>query len=225
MDEAKDIKSNIARALYRIGFSANRLTFAGLLLAACSGYFIANFKLVAAGFVLLFSGLVDMMDGAVARVSNTKSDFGGILDSSLDRYGDGFILAGLTFYFFFLNRVDFALISVSAWLGSFLISYVRARAECEIDSCRVGFWERGERIGVLVLGLVFRNPGMAVLILGLGTHWTVFQRLALAYHVTSRFPEKKQNPPFFLRHRPRSDKVYLFKIGVLISLIFFVRIL
>src|SRR3989338_4415142 len=143
------MKDQIARSLSRLGVSADFLTFFGLALAALSGWLLSRGEFFMGGLSLLGSGLVDMMDGAVARVSGKASAFGGILDSSLDRYGDACVFAGLGFYFWETGRPELAALTLSAWTGAFLISYVRARAECERQSCRVGVWERGGGVGKL----------------------------------------------------------------------------
>ncbi len=88
------MKTVIAKWLHRLGVSADALTYLGLLLALLSGWLIFRFELFYAGLALAASGFIDMLDGEVARVSGKKSDFGGILDSSLDRYGDGFVFGG-----------------------------------------------------------------------------------------------------------------------------------
>ena len=206
------MKTKIALAIHRLGISANFLTVSGLILAALSGWLIFRGEFFLASAVLLTSGIFDMLDGAVARVSGKESAFGGILDSSLDRYGDSFLFAGLVFYFFQLNRLDLAVLSVSAWTGSFLISYVRARVECEFDSCRVGFWERGERLGVLIVALAVNNVAGVVWLLGIGTHWTALQRL---YSATPNAPKFKTPTRF--------NWVYFAKVIFLAMAILFVR--
>ena len=207
------MKNKIASFLHRFGVSPNQLTFLGLALAALSGWLIFQNYLFWASAALLASGLVDMLDGAVARVSGKQSIFGGILDSTLDRYGDGFVFAGLLFHFGEAGRYDLAGLALSAWLGAFAVSYVRARGECERVSCRVGFWERGERIGVLVLALAVDNVGTAAWLLGLATHWTVFQRLRAA--ATRAVPAKSPS---------RNDRAYFIKIALLAVALIFVRI-
>jgi len=207
------MKTKIALLLHRLGISANFLTLFGLALAGLSGWLVFQGSFFWASAALLASGLVDMLDGAVARVSGKATPFGGIFDSTLDRYGDAFIFAGLVFYFSGTSRLDLAFLSASAWIGSFLISYVRARAECEMDSCRVGFWERGERLGVLTLAFAAGNAPIAVWILGIGTHWTALQRL----YVSSPGARALKTPS-------RSDAAYFVKIALLVGLILFARI-
>ncbi len=207
------MKTQIAKFLHRIGISADLLTVIGVLLAGLAGWLAFQGHLFWAAAALVSSGLVDMLDGAVARVSGKHTYYGGILDSTLDRYGDAFVFIGLVFYFFDIARADLAGWTVSAWTGSFIVSYVRARAECEIDACRVGFWERGERVGVLTLGMAAANPGVAVMILGIGTHWTVLQRLRAA--APGKAPQKAPG---------RADAVYFCKIAALAAALLFVRL-
>ena len=83
---------------YRLGFSANTLTFLGLFLAAVSGALVWRGRFTEAATALLLSGFLDMMDGSVARLSDSKTSFGGVLDSTLDRYGESFVFAGVLFY-------------------------------------------------------------------------------------------------------------------------------
>ncbi len=217
-----NIKNSIASALHKVGISADFLTFSGLALAGVSGYFISIGNLFWAGVLLLSSGVLDMLDGAVARVSGRQSAFGGILDSSLDRYGDGFIFGGMTLYFFSLQRIDLVIWTLSAWVAAFSISYVRARVECEVDSCRVGFWERGERIGFIVIALLIPSLSTAAVVLGLTLHWTVFQRLALSHYLTNSAVATDNRLPFFLRPSSRAHWSYYLKVAVLVlALIFF----
>jgi phosphatidylglycerophosphate synthase len=224
MEIGAHIKNKIAEVLHRLGISANFLTLIGLVLAGCSGWFAFQGQLFLAGVALFASGLVDMMDGAVARISKTESVFGGILDSSMDRYGDGFVFSGIILHFTQQGRVEAAILTMSAWLAAFLISYVRARAECELDSCRVGFWERGERIGVLVLGFLTGHIGMSVLILGTAAHWTVFQRLSMAHFSTHATAAQKNHPPFYLHAGKRSEPVYYAKVAFIVGLLLWAQL-
>ena len=211
----------IARLLVRLGASANFLTIAGLFLALASGCLIFQGSFFVAGSILLLSGFFDMLDGAVARVSGTQSKFGGVLDSSLDRYGDGFVFGGIVLFYVNLHRLQYVALAISALLGSFSISYVRARAECEVDDCRVGFWERGERIVFIALALFFHNLEAALCILGVGAHWTVLQRLFFARYQTKEISAQSKA----LCNAPgRRCMAYYIKIATLIFLLVFWRV-
>ena len=222
------IKNYFAAIFFKAGISANFLTYLGLFFALLSGVLIYKGIFFWAGAVLLFSGFLDLMDGAVARLSKKAVPFGGILDSSLDRYGDGFVFAGLLFYCMRHGKELYAALSASAFLGSFLISYVRARAECVIPTCRVGFWERGERIAYLSLGLLFNNIAWVLWVLAFLTHYTVLCRLYFAKKETEKTGYWGQNKSlvwdFLFSKRGRTHWEYYVKITVLFLAVFLIRI-
>ncbi|MBI4431909.1 MAG: CDP-alcohol phosphatidyltransferase family protein [Candidatus Omnitrophica bacterium] len=211
-------KETIAALLANIGISANFLTGLGLVLALASGYFAAQGVLFWAGALILLSGSVDLLDGAVARLTGTSlKPFGGILDSSLDRYGDGFIYGGVALFYAAQGKWLYLILTLSALLGAFAVSYVRARAECEMESCRAGFWERGERLVFLALGLLLNNLNAVIAVLGIATHSTVIARFFCAAKGgnSSVLPASGDG---------RGSKDYLVKIGILIGIILFFRI-
>ena len=211
----------------RIGVSANVVTALGLMLAALSGYLIYHGYFTAAAVSLLVSGLLDLLDGAIARASENVSKFGAILDSSFDRYGDGFIFTGIIFYCFQHGRHGYAALAISGLIGSFLISYVRARAECLVEKCRVGFWERGERIGLIFVGLLLNNLPLVLWVLGIAAHFTVFFRMYYSY-LSSRsdagWIEGKGLIKNLLFHTsPRRSLIYLAKAGTVFLATLFCR--
>lgn len=224
----KNIKRNIASALYEIGLSANAATALGLLFAGLSGLLIYQGYFFWASAALLISGGLDLLDGAIARVSKKASAFGGILDSSLDRYGDGFVLGGALFFCAAHGKTLYAGLAMSAMLGSFLISYVRARAECAIEKCKVGFWERGERTVFLALGLLFNNLAVVLWVLGVATHLTAAFRLAYA----SRPQDPRWSAPsspwgirnLILHTGGRQSPVYYAKVALLFLAVAFLRL-
>jgi phosphatidylglycerophosphate synthase len=222
-----DLKGKLASFLYEAGVSANVVTLLGLSFAGLSGFLIYHGRFFEGAVALLVSGGLDLLDGAVARLSADRKPFGGILDSSLDRYGDGFVLAGLLFYCVSIGSFLYAGLAMSAILGSFSISYVRARAECEIESCRVGFWERGERTGLLVVALLSGNPGLALWILGVLTHGTVFCRLYFASRGGEWGPAPSGAPAIlrrlFCHTGGRANLDYFIKAGVCFFAALFVR--
>ena len=227
-NEMEKIKNKFASVFFKAGIHADFLTVLGLLSAFFSAVLITKGMFFWAGAALLLSGFLDLMDGAVARLSKTVNPFGGILDSSLDRYGDGFVFAGLFFFCARRGSYWYALLAVSAWLGSFLISYVRARAECVIPKCRVGFWERGERIAYVALGLLFNNIALVLWVLAIATHGTALLRLAYSKKEaeTPGYWERHKSAvtEFFFQPQGRSYGVYFFKITVLFLAVVLVRI-
>jgi phosphatidylglycerophosphate synthase len=167
--------------LARLGVSPDAVTLAGLLVAGACGLALARGQWML-GFVLLIaSGLCDLLDGAVARASaRTESKMGAALDSTVDRYAESLVLGGILIDAVRRGANDWLLwIWVLALTGSFLTSYVRARAEGLGISCEVGIMERPERLALLAL-LCLLGPTAApwiLAILALGSHVTFLQRL------------------------------------------------
>jgi len=164
----------------RITVNPNIITIIGLLVSIISAYMFANGNLLLGGIFIALSGFVDILDGAVARKHSSTTRFGGVLDSTADRFADAFILIGII-YGGFANW----LIGILALHASLTVSYVRARAESEGIKCNVGFAERPERLVILMggafLGYLF-NPLImyaAVIIIMILGYFTAFQRL---YH-------------------------------------------
>src|SRR5579859_725285 len=88
----------IIRPLVGLGVTPNTLTVAGLLLSMVTAFVIAQGMFLAGGLLVLFAGIFDMFDGAMARARNASTTFGAFLDSTLDRYSESIILFGLLFY-------------------------------------------------------------------------------------------------------------------------------
>ena len=173
----KRLREGIARALARIGVSPDLLTVLGLLVNIGAGALLALGYFRWAALIILFAGAFDTLDGALARVSGTTSPFGAFLDSTVDRYSDMVLFAGLIVHYLQAGQMRPVVLAVSALAGSLLVSYTRARAECLIPSCEVGFLQRGERIVLLILAGLVGNMLTALWILATLTHWTVLVRV------------------------------------------------
>src|SRR4051794_35303574 len=93
----------IVRALALSRINPNVFTFIGLLVNIGAAYLLAVGRFRAAGFVIIFAGLFDMVDGRVARATNQVTRFGGFFDSVLDRYSDLALLMGLLVYYSTIN--------------------------------------------------------------------------------------------------------------------------
>ena len=155
----------------------NSFTFMGFLATLIASIFILKEFWVAAGLMIILSGLFDLFDGVVARKSGKVTAFGGFLDSVLDRYSDLLVLLALLIYY--LNKGNSALVILTFFvaIGTVLISYVRAKAESIQIPCSVGLMERAERIILLSAGALFNLMEPILWILAILTHFTVLQRI------------------------------------------------
>ena len=152
------------------------------------GGFGGAWDVVVGAGVAVLGGVADLIDGKIARLDPDRTKFGASWDSSLDRYGDAFLIAGIGYFFSVHGQPLVLAAAMSAMVGSFEISYVRARAEGLGFDCRVGFWERGERWVLLVAGLIVLNPAAAVGVLAILTHATAFRRIWHIRSIATRLP-------------------------------------
>jgi archaetidylinositol phosphate synthase len=179
----------IAHALARLGIKPNTLSLMGFFSSILTAGAFWLGELVYALFFLLITSFLDLLDGAVARISKKTSKFGGFLDSNLDRYSDGFILIGIAL---FLDK--YYVVVFLALIGSLLVSYSRARAELVIPKCEIGFAERAERLIVLIGATFISITGLfppsyvllgGLIIIAVITHITVIQRIWYTYRQLS----------------------------------------
>ena len=171
----------IARFLLALHVSPNVLTLAGLAITGLAAYLIGDTHLLAGGLVLLGGSAMDMLDGAVARLGNKATRFGAFLDSIADRLGEAAALFGLLVFYVRQDHELGAYLAFGAVVMSFMVSYLRARAEGLGVPGDVGFLGRPERIVVLVIGLVAGFPLYALgVVLALATV-TVGQRIWHVY--------------------------------------------
>ncbi len=156
-------------------------TLLGLLVNILAAIAFVDGKWLWAGILILTAGLFDMLDGAVARTFGKVSNFGGFLDSVIDRYSDLVLLIGLIIYYAQHNNMHLLVLTAVVSIGTILIPYTRARAEVFIPHCDVGIMERAERIILLALGGLLQNGFHAMpivlWILAVSTHLTVFHRI------------------------------------------------
>jgi CDP-diacylglycerol--glycerol-3-phosphate 3-phosphatidyltransferase len=150
-----------------------------------AGAFVADQRRLGGGLLAL-AGALDILDGALARVSARTSPFGAFLDSVLDRYSDLFVLGGVVLLFARAGRLDSAAAALAAMIGTVMVSYTRARAESVGVECRVGLMERGERLLVLIAGALLDLLAPAVWIVAAGAHATALHRIVHTYRATTR---------------------------------------
>lgn len=175
------ILAGIASALHRRGISPNTLTITGLIINGIAGYIYYSGILKFAGAVILFAGLFDMLDGAVARAGKNRSRTGGFIDSVVDRYSDFLIFGGVLAYFAKTGDFGRVILVLAILCGAFMVSYIRARAELVIPKCDVGLLERAERIIILAAGSIFNFFDAALWILAVFTHLTACYRIVHTY--------------------------------------------
>ena len=146
--------------------------------------------LFASGVLLLFAGVFDMADGALARIKDASSEFGDFLDATLDRLAEASVGLGLLWHAMVKNDDIQVGLIYAVVLGSVMISYARARAEVLNLECEVGIMARPERIVILAVGLILAQVTqefaltVILVILCLSTYWTVAQRIFHVYRIT-----------------------------------------
>jgi phosphatidylglycerophosphate synthase len=117
-----------------------------------------------AGLLILIAGLMDMLDGRLARVGNMANDYGALFDSVLDRYSELVMFLGICYYLITHDYFLSSLFAFIAMIGSIMVSYTRARAEGLGVTASVGMMQRPERI--LIVGISALLCGIASYYLG-----------------------------------------------------------
>lgn len=197
---ARKVAEGVVLPLARRGVTPNTVTVLGFLFNIVTAAVLATGHLSAGGALLFLSGMFDMLDGALARVTSRQSLFGAFLDSLLDRYSEATILLALILVFTIRHEVPAVLLVYAVAVGSILISYARARAEALGVDCKVGLAPRPERVLILGLGLLFNGftTIAALIVLAVLTHATAMQRL---YHVWQQTHLRANDPA-----RPRAKQ-------------------
>ncbi len=200
----------VARAFIRWGVHPNVITTIGTLIVIGSGVAFSVGRIRLGGGLLLLSGVLDILDGQVARQGGTTTTFGAFYDSTLDRVGESAVFAGLALYFLEggvpgTRRELAVAVAILALVASLLVSYTRARAEGLGLECTVGIAARAERILVLGVPMLLLGPGRQgallfwiVVILALATTITVVQRVVHVARIAGAAPRpavKRETQP------------------------------
>ncbi len=135
----------------RAGIQPAHLTYAQLMASVVVAACYASGLMFTAGWLLLFTGSLDIVDGRLARRTGTGSARGAFLDSVVDRYADALAFVGLAVFFRTSWLLWFILL---AFLGTQMVSYTRARGEALGAACRVGVLQRPERYVLLGFGTI-----------------------------------------------------------------------
>jgi len=129
--------------------SPNTISTIGVIPSFAAAFFLANGWFITGGILIFIGGILDMIDGKLARLTNRTSKFGALYDSTLDRIAEIAMYTGLGYFYVFQGMHLASLLVVIAASGSIMVSYVRARAESHGFTCNVGWMRRGERIVIL----------------------------------------------------------------------------
>lgn len=163
----RDLARPIALGLGRLGLTPNALTIIGFLIAIVAALAAASQAWLAAGLLVLFGGVFDLFDGALARATGRASRLGAFMDSVFDRWGEGVVYVGIMWGTLSLGLWRPTILAAAAMTAAFMVSYARAKSESlgftsGTGMASIGMAPREVRIGILTLGLVAAGilPGL-----------------------------------------------------------------
>jgi CDP-diacylglycerol--glycerol-3-phosphate 3-phosphatidyltransferase len=173
----------VGRAVARTGVSPNTITLAGVVVQLGVAWAILAGRLLLAGAVAILAAVADTVDGAVAKAQGRVGRFGALLDSTTDRLCDALFFVPVAWIYGVSvdpSRRDqrwVAAVALAAMVASFLVSYVKARAEGLGLECNIGIVERAERLILMILGLLLDILPLVLSVLAVLSTVTVVQRL------------------------------------------------
>ena len=171
-----------AKFFRALGFTPNGITILGFLIAVVAAYLVGAGWLWIGGIVFLVGGALDLMDGALARLTETVSPFGALLDSVFDRLSEAALFVGLAVYALQADfsdgyRTFFITVLLLALIFSQGVSYLRARGEGLGVFTRAGIMTRPERVVLLGVGLLVNQIEWFLLAIAAVSCITLFQRM------------------------------------------------
>ena len=173
----RDILNPLGAWLNRLGLAPNSFTLIGLAGAALGAYVLARGDLPLGGGLVLATGLVDALDGPMARMRGDAPGFGAFVDSVSDRYSELLVYGGLLVYYLGQGDDRMVLFVFAAAAGAVMVSYVKARAEGLGFEGGVGILTRMERLLVLGPGLVLGFADVAIALVAVLANLTAIQRI------------------------------------------------
>jgi phosphatidylglycerophosphate synthase len=189
----------IAVVLIRFRLTPNMVTVFGAILATLTPFLMMNGEYVLFGVIVFFVGLMDGVDGAIARITRKVTKWGGFLDSLLDRYGDSIIFISYLFNPVSapLGSIEILSIQVRIWaciaiVGSLMVSYTRAKSEATgVKESDVGIAARSERLLILSITGILSLFNVYIVIYGLIitailANVTALQRIVHSYRILKK---------------------------------------
>jgi CDP-diacylglycerol---glycerol-3-phosphate 3-phosphatidyltransferase len=173
----------VGRGLGRMGLTPNAITLGGVVFQAAVAVLILDGRLLGAGLLAVVAALADGLDGAVAKATGAKSDFGAVLDSTTDRLAEALYYLPIAWLYGVSPDIAerdepwVAALALTAMVLSYLVSYIRARAESLGYDAKVGIAERAERAIILILGLILDLVPLALILLATASAITFLQRI------------------------------------------------
>ncbi len=201
--------------------SPNGITLSALPLSLFAFWFLLRGAFLAAFFLGVGVSLCDFLDGYTAKKRGRITPFGAFLDSATDRVTELIFYAGILF--FYLKEGRLLLAGAAYWaIGSaMLVSYTRARAENFIENCRVGFWERPERLILLLLGLLANRLPVVLWILAVGGTLTLIHRIRHTRRLLQNTPPPSLFEKILFWDFPRQSWPYRLYVLLVVVLTFF----
>ena len=190
-----------ARLLNRLGFSPNLVTLLGFFVVAGGAVVVGLGHLTYGGAIFLAGAVLDLFDGALARLTHRVTPFGALLDSLFDRLGEAVLYLGLAIYGVRIepesrDLVVYFTLLLAALGASQSVSYLRARGESLGIDTRGGLMTRPERIVVLSLGLLLGDKAIlwALGVIAAFSIWTLVTRLVLIWRGVRDAPMQTVDP-------------------------------
>ena len=181
------LEQPLVRVLAVLGVTPNQISVVGLLASGGTAYLLANGEFRTAAIVLILAGALDMVDGALARLKNLTSSRGALVDSAADRVSEAITFLGLLVFYINSDSTTNVWLTYIAMIGSFMVSYLRARGEGLGIDCTVGIMTRPERVLVLTISLLIHQVMVGLIIISCLSWVTAVQRF---WYIYSEIPRK-----------------------------------
>ncbi|MEA2062877.1 MAG: CDP-alcohol phosphatidyltransferase family protein [Gemmatimonadota bacterium] len=185
-----DLISPLIRVCIRYRVEPNLITTVGFAITVGAAVCFARDHVQLAGAILLFSGTFDIIDGKVARATGLSSKFGDFFDSTMDRLSDVIVTLGLLYLYLKQGREEMIWVLMLFAIGSLMVSYIRSKAEALHIVCKVGIFQRPERVVYLGFAAMLGHVMLYYVLwaLAIFTNITVIQRMFHVYTVAHGVP-------------------------------------